>query len=335
MKRISGFIVAFGPVIGLVLVYGFFAAVCAADDNASFASVLNLKTIVNQTVIVGIGALGMTYVIISGGIDLSVGSQIALCSVVVATVMNKLAGADSMAIGFGASVLAAFLGVAVCALCGLINGALSSLWRIAPFIVTLGMMQIARGAAKWISNQQMVFPPDENALAGLMNVEPSPSWLIVSPGVWAMILLTVATFVVLRRTVFGRHVFAIGSNEETAKICGIATRWRKTMIYALCGVYTGIAGLMQFANLNGGSPTEGVGMELDVIAAVVIGGASLNGGEGRALGSIVGALIMAVLRNGCNMVGVQDFVQNLIVGVIIIAAVGVDRLKHKVFAASQ
>jgi ribose transport system permease protein len=322
-KKLSKTIVSLGPLFGLVLVSALFAILAPAE----FHSYYNVKTIITQTVIIAIGALGMTFVIISGGIDLSVGSQIALCTVVIASVMNFF-GAGSETMGLLPSVLAAFSGVLVCGLCGLLIGLIINGLSIVPFIVTLGMMQVIRGAAKWIAKEQTVFC-SKNSLFGLMDVDPAPAWIQLSYGVWISLLLLILVSIILKYTVFGRHVFAIGSNEQTAKLCGINVPFKRTIIYILCGVFTGIAGIMQFSNLTVGDPTAGNGMELDIIAAVVIGGGSLSGGKGNALGTFVGALIMAVLRNGCNMLGAPNYLQEIIIGVIIIAAIAIDRLKNK------
>lgn len=301
-----------GPLLGLFLVFLLFAVLAPA----AFVSVYNLKTIITQTVIIGIGALGMTFVIIGGGIDLSVGSIISLVTIVTALLLHRFGA-------WAASLAAVAVGAAV----GLFNGWIIASWRIVPFIVTLGSMQIARGLAKWLAREQTVLAP-ETFLNRLMNVDPEPAWLIFAPGVWIMIALTVAVFLVLRFTVFGRYVFALGSNEQAARLCGINIRRNRVWIYTLCGGLTGVAGLMQFANLTVGDPTAAVGLELDIIAAVVIGGGSLSGGEGSALGSIIGALMMAALRNGCNLVGIPTYVQNILIGAIIIGAAAVDRLKQ-------
>jgi len=314
----------FGPLLGLILVVVLFVGLCPPE----FHSFYNAKTVVTQTVIVGIGALGMTLVIISGGIDLSVGSLIALCTVVVAQTLNLMAG-DDAAIGGLFPLVAALAGIGACGLCGAVSGALVSRLRIVPFIVTLGMMQIARGLAKWLGREQTVGTP-ENWLQQLMLVDPEPGWLVLAPGVWLAAGLLVLLVVVLRLTVFGRYVFAIGSNEPTARLCGINVGLHRLVIYTACGLFVGIAGVMQYANLTVGDPTAAQGMELDIIAAVVIGGGSLSGGEGSAIGSIFGALIMAVLRNGCNMLGVPNYVQEIIIGAIIVGAVAVDRLRHRV-----
>jgi ribose/xylose/arabinose/galactoside ABC-type transport system permease subunit len=319
-KKLVNLLFEFGPLVGLVFVTVLFGILCPSQ----FSSIYNAKTIVTQTVIVGIGALGMTLVIISGGIDLSVGSQVALATVVVASLLRI--GGDGMHALF--PLVAACVGILACGVCGVINGIITARMRIVPFIVTLGMMQIARGVAKWIGKEQTVTTP-ANWLQQLMLVDPEPGWLIMAPGVWLMAVLLVLLFVVLRYTVFGRHVFAIGSNEETARLCGINVEVQRTWIFALCGIFTGVAGVMQYANLTVGDPTAAAGMELDIIAAVVIGGGSLSGGEGSAVGSIIGALIMAVLRNGCNMLGVANYVQEIIIGVIIVCAVLIDRMRHR------
>jgi ribose/xylose/arabinose/galactoside ABC-type transport system permease subunit len=303
-----------GPLLGLLFVFVIFMVIAPP----AFISGYNLKTIITQTVIVGIGALGMTFVIISGGIDLSVGSIISLVTIVTALSLQSLGGNV---------LLSVLIAVAVGALVGLFNGWIIASWRIVPFIVTLGSMQIARGLAKWLAHEQTVLAP-ETALNRLMNVDPEPAWLIFAPGVWIMILLTIIVYLVLRYTVFGRYVFALGSNEQAARLCGVRIQLNRIWIYTLCGALTGVAGVLQFANLTVGDPTAAVGLELDIIAAVVIGGGSLNGGEGSALGSIIGALMMAILRNGCNLVGIPTYVQNILIGVIIIGAVAIDRLKH-------
>ncbi|MEZ4696937.1 MAG: ABC transporter permease [Rhodothermales bacterium] len=310
----------FGPFIGFAFVFVLFAILAPS----AFTSFYNLKTILTQSVIVGVAALGMTYVIISGGIDLSVGSQIALTTVVTASIINYF-GADP---GVGILLIAALGGILVCGLTGWVNGALITRFRIVPFIVTLGTMQIARGVAKWIANEQTV-PTPPNGLSQLMLVDPHPAWLIFAPGIWIGVVALILSAVVLKYTVLGRYVFAIGSNEQTARLCGIRVDRFKVIVYTLGGLLTGVAGVMQYGYLTVGDPTSAVGLELDIIAAVVIGGGSLNGGEGSAAGSIIGALIMAVLRNGCNMLGVPNFVQEIIIGAIIVGAVLVDQQKHR------
>lgn len=318
--RVKKILSAFGPFLGLLFVFVLFA-VMAPD---AFTSFYNVKTILTQSVIVGIAALGMTYVIIAGGIDLSAGSQIALGTVVCAVVINM--GGDAPGVPWTLAGGAA--GVLACAAIGVLNGALITRFRIVPFIVTLGTMQVARGVAKWVGAEQTVPTPD-NGLNTLMLIDPEPAWLVFAPGIWMMLLLLVLSGVLLKYTVLGRYVFALGSNEETARLCGIKVDRVKVMVYTLCGLFTGIAAVLQYGYLTVGDPTSAVGLELDIIAAVVIGGGSLNGGEGSAFGTIAGALIMAVLRNACNMLGVPNYVQEIIIGTIIVGAVLVDQQKHK------
>jgi len=304
------FMTFIGPFLGLLLVVALFGVL-----EPSFLSTRNLMTVAIQTVIVGLGAIGMTFVIVSGGIDLSIGSVIALSSVVTALCAHA---------GFSptASVAA---GVAAGGLCGAVNGWLVTRLSIVPFIVTLGMMGIARGVAKWLSAEQTVTPSPEasDALAVLATKTAT------SPGIWITILLAVAMALVLKRTVFGTYTYAIGSNEDTARLCGVPVERTKIWIYTLCGLFGGLGGVMTFARLSVGDPTAAIGTELNVIAAVVIGGASLAGGKGSILGSMVGALLMAVLANGCNLTGVPNFVQEILIGSIIVAAVAVDRIRSR------
>ncbi|MEW6073232.1 MAG: ABC transporter permease [Planctomycetota bacterium] len=304
-----------GPFLGLLIVVALFGAV-AHEEN--FLSGHNFRTVATQTVIVGLGAIGMTFVIVSGGIDLSVGSVIALSSVVTAVLLDR---------GWPAP-LAVAGGVGTGALCGLANGLLITSLRIVPFIVTLGMLGVARGAAKYLADEQKVDAPAA-WLAEVMSKSPEPSWLIVAPGVWLMFLLALLMGLVLRNTVLGTYTFAIGSNEATARLCGVPVPRTKVVIYTLCGVFAGLAGVMQFGRLTVGDPTTAMGKELDVIAAVVIGGGSLAGGEGRILGSIVGAFMMSFLANGCTLTDVPNYVQEILIGLIIIGAVAVDRLRHR------
>ena len=304
-----------GPFLGLFLVIAIFAVMTATP--LQYLSIDNLRIVLSQTVIVALGAIGMTLVIISGGIDLSAGSVIALTGVVAALGMR--AGWSPL--------LSILLGVAIGGLVGLINGLVVTRLKVVPFIATLGMLGIARGVAKWLAAEQTVNsqPTWVNELAVTF---PRPSWLVLAPGVWLTLLLAVAIAVVLRNTVFGRHIFALGSNEAAARSCGIATDKLKVLIYGLSGLFIGLAGVMQMSRLRQGDPTVGVGAELDIIASAVIGGASLNGGQGTILGSMIGALIMAFLRNGCQQMGWPNFIQEIIIGAIIVLAVAIDRWRN-------
>jgi ribose transport system permease protein len=303
-----------GPFLALALV-GLLFAVLLPDQ---FLSAYNLKTVATQTVIVGVCAIGMTFVIVSGGIDLSVGSLIALSSVVSAVLLRD-----------GASALTAVLGgIAACAALGAFNGLLITRLKIVPFIVTLGSMGMARGLAKYLADEQKVDAP-VGGLSALMAKTPDPAWLLLSPGVWLLLVLAAIAALVLTRTVFGVHATAVGSSEPTARLCGIRVERVKLLIYTLSGVCAGLAGSLQLARLTVGDPTTALGKELDVIAAVVIGGGSLAGGSGSILGSLLGALLMTVLANGCTLLGVPNYVQEMLVGAIIVVAVAVDQLRRK------
>ena len=204
---------------------------------------------------------------------------------------------------------------------GLVNGLAITRLKVIPFIATLGMLGVARGVAKWVADQQTVNIP-ETWINELAVTFPRPEWLIVAP-----VVLAVLAALVLRRTVFGRRVFAIGSNEAAARACGIPVDRMKIWIYGLAGLLFGLSGVMQMSRLRQGDPTVAIGTELDVIAAVVIGGGSLNGGVGTILGSMIGASIMAVLRNGSQQMGWPNYIQEIIIGAIIVAAVAVDRVR--------
>ena len=305
-----------GPFLGLLLVVGLFSL--SPTVRPYFLTGANFKIILTQTVIVAMGALGMTLIIVSGGIDLSVGSVVALTSVVCATALLKGYTAWQVV---GLSVV---LGAGI----GLVNGVVIGGLRMMPFIVTLGMMGVARGTAKWVSGNQTVNAPD-SPINSIMDLK-DPTLLFPLPvGVWITLGLAVLMAVVMRGTVFGRYIFALGSNESAARLCGIRVNLQKVKIYCVAGMFFGLAGLMQLSRLTQGDPTVAIGLELDIIAAVVIGGASLSGGSGSILGSMIGALTMAVLRNGSNQMGWPTYMQEIIIGVVIIIAVGLDKLRQQ------
>jgi ribose/xylose/arabinose/galactoside ABC-type transport system permease subunit len=314
-----------GPFLGILFIYAFFLVFDLAPDGAlhDFGTLFRaytLKTVAAQTTIVAVAALGMTVIIIGAGIDLSPGSSIALASVVIALLLKQDPGAVGTAIAAG---------IAASALVGVLNGALITSLRIVPFIVTLGMMGVVRGVAKLLAREQKVTAP-ETWLNGLLAVDPSrdaPFWKLP----WGVVVLlgcAAIVHVVLKYSVFGRHVFAIGSNELTARLCGIRVRLQKVWIYTLAGVLTGIAGVLQFSQLTVGDPTVAVGKELDIIASVVIGGGSLSGGKGGVAGTVLGAFLMGILRNGCDIYGIPNYVQEIFIGLIIIAAVALDRVRQ-------
>ena len=302
------------PAFGLVLVIAVFALI--TDSPARYLSAYNLRIVLSQTVIVAIGAIGMTMIIVSGGIDLSVGATIALTGVITAIGLRD-----------GWSPPAAMLAaVIVGGIVGLVNGTLIATLRVVPFIVTLGMLGVARGVAKWVAHEQTVIVP-ATWINDLLVSFPKQAWLVFAPGVWiAMVLALVAAFV-LSHTVFGRRIFALGSNEAAARACGIDTSRLRIAIYGSAGLLFGLAGVMQMSRLRLGDPTVANGAELDIIAAVVIGGGSLAGGEGSIVGALIGALIMAFLRNGCQQMGWPNYIQEIIIGTIIVLAVALDRVR--------
>ncbi|HTY39189.1 MAG TPA: ABC transporter permease [Bacteroidota bacterium] len=304
-----------GPVVGLIFVFSLFAVL----TPGKFATISNLQLMLLQTAVVGTAALGMTMIIISGGIDLSVGSVIALTTVVVALLLN--AGASPLAAAGG--------GVVTGMICGAMIGTLITRLRLAPFIVTLGMWGALRGAAKGLANEQMVVAPGTWLTKLLNTLTDEQAWMLLPPGVWLMLALALVVGVVLKYTKPGRYMFAVGSNEVAARICGVPVERTKLLVYILGSGFAALAGILQFSYLTVGDPTTASGMELDIIAAVVIGGGSLAGGEGTILGSLVGALIMTTVANGCTKMELPNWVQEIVAGAIIVIAVSLDRFRHR------
>jgi ribose transport system permease protein len=274
-----------------------------------FLTVSNLLNVVEQAAIIAIVAVGMTFVIITGGIDLSVGSVLAFAGVVMASVLHAEAPVPL--------ALAAALGTGL--FCGLVNGALITVGRLPPFIATLGMMSVARGTALMFTEGRPVsgFSGGFRSLA-TGEVLGLPVSVVIMVGVYA-----VAHFV-LTRTKLGRYTYAIGGNEEAALLSGVNVKFYKAAVYGISGALSGLAAVILTARLNSAQPIAGMMYELDAIAATVIGGTSLLGGEGTVVGTLIGALIMAVLRNGLNLLGVSSFIQQIVIGSVIIAAVLID-----------
>lgn len=279
-----------------------------------FLTSTNLSSVVRQTAVINIMALGMTLIIIGGGIDLSVGSILA---------MGGLFG--SMAMEKGVPIVpAVFVGIFTGLVCGFLNGLMTTRLRINPFIVTLGTLGIYRGLALMISNGLPVhnLPPafsylGEGAIYGI-------------PFVWFLLVLcAVAVHIVLEHTKHGRFVFAIGSNPDAALYAGIPTSFHTVAVYTIGGALTGLAGMIEASRLMTGQPTAGQGYELQAIAAVVIGGGSLRGGEGTVIGTLVGAFIMGLLANGSDLLGISPYLQQAIIGAVIILAVAVDELRKR------
>ena len=295
-----------GTLLGLLLLGGLLSIL-----SPYFLTVSNLTNVLEQTAINAVIAAGMTFVIISGGIDLSVGSIVAFSGVLLASALQAPLPAP----------IALAIGVAAGASCGLVNGLLITRGRLPPFIATLGMMSVARGAALVFTEGRPVsgFEPGFRSLAtGRVLGIPTPVLAAAVVYLLAQLLLT--------RTRFGRYVYAIGGNEEATRLSGVAVRFHKTMVSVLSGVTSALACVLLTARLNSAQPIAGMMYELDAIAATVIGGTSLLGGSGSLGGTLVGALIMGVLRNGLNLLGVSSFLQQIVIGVVIIVAVLVDSM---------
>jgi ribose transport system permease protein len=363
-----------GPLVGFLFVFCLFSVL----RPRKFLNVDNLQLMLQLTAVVGTAALGMTLIIISGGIDLTPGSNIALCTVIVGLLLTggfpPLTAATGgvvvvMAVGLSTGALiighlglvaAAVAGLGACLLLhmglgqsiifsasvgvivAIVFGGLA--WRflprvrLSPFIVTLGLWGSIRGVAQQSAitgtarngqpGNTTVNAP-ETWLNGLLNTPAQGhGWTILPPGVWMTIILAVGIALVLRYTKFGRHVYAIGSNEQTARLCGINVGRTKLLIYTVAGILVGLAGLLQFSYLTIGDSTTANGLELNIIAAVVIGGASLNGGEGGVWGSMAGALMMTAVANGCAKMDWSNAVELMVTGGIIIIAVWLDGLRH-------
>jgi erythritol transport system permease protein len=343
-----------GRFLALIVVFLFFAFMV---KGGKFVSVRNLENILLQSSVYATAALGMTMVIIAAGIDLSIGSVIALTVVMVAWVLNLHvsvvpAGGGEPEVVYlihkwpvMLPLLAVFTAVATATLAGVCNGATIVGLRLVPFIVTLGTMGIFRGLAKGLADERDIYPPQNTWISDIMdpslakwfgwitgqgNVRPEGlDWFILPLGVWILLVAAVFAALLLRYTQLGRHIFAVGSNEETARLCGVPVGRTKIIVFALGGFFGGLAGLMQFSFIDGiGQPTTAVSYELFVIAAVVIGGGSLMGGEGSILGSVIGALIITILNMGGQQIGWEQWKQEVAIGAIIIAAAALDRLRH-------
>ena len=393
-QKVRAFLDFLRPFLALILVTVLF---CVADramngEKASFATSRSLRTVAAQTATVAVAALGMTIIVIAGGIDLSVGTSIALCATVLAwslkeDVATRVVGMQPLSVvmkpltaaktelervtkqidasqskgpealrpleeerdkltaeirelskpyrtaALWTSFVVVVITIACGALCGLANGAIVSYLRLVPFIVTLGTMQLYLGLAKIVASETTVRPDNGTQVpywfGDLLSVRPQALWLGLPSGIWLTLLLAALLAAVLHYTVFGRYVFALGSNEATARLCGINVHWNKIAIYTISGIFVGIAGLYQFSRLTVGNPTSGSGLELKVIASVVIGGGSLNGGRGTVIGTLTGALIMSVITSGCTALGLTNPIQDMILGIIIVVAVTVDQLRQR------
>jgi len=285
-----------------------------------FARKQNLINIANNTAIYAIIAVGMTMVIITGGIDLSVGSLVALSAVTAAVIIRNSGGFDAST---GTLLIAAAASLGICGAAGGFLGLMVTRFRIPPFIVSLSLMQIARGLAFRVTegNSVAAIPERWTTFGGgsLFGV-PLPVLLMVG--------LYVAAHFLMSHTSFGRYVYAVGGNQEAARLCGVPVRRVLVTVYVICGTLAGVAGLILSSKLRSGDPKIGNMLELEVISAVVVGGTSLMGGEGRILGTLIGAFIIAVISNGMNLLSVDSYDQRIIMGAVLLAAVLIDNIKR-------
>jgi ribose transport system permease protein len=325
LRRLLCLLDTFGPLLALAMVTIGFAIADNIWGSGRFTEMRNLRVILVLTAPVAVAALGMTLVIIIGGIDLSAGTASILCATVLATSIN-----------FGIPVVGAVaLALLVGLTCGLFNGLLIGLLRIAPFIVTLGTMTIYLGLAKQLAGGSTVFV-DRAAIPGwLLNLTSTmpPHWYGWFPnialGVWGALGVALLIGGLLQYSVLGRHVFAIGSSEPTARLCGVNVLQTKLLVYAIAGLLIALAGIYSFSLVKIANPMDGIGKELKFIAAVVIGGGSLSGGRGTVLGTLAGAAIMGVIASGCDLLEISNSMQDVMIGVIIIAAVTLDQFRRR------
>jgi ribose transport system permease protein len=305
--------------VALLALVGVFALL-----SPIFLTPTNITNIFTQISINVILAVGMTFVILVGGIDLSVGSVMALCAVIAGSVL-KIEGLDTAP----AVALALAASIAVGALCGYLNGAVSAFWNIPSFIVTLGMLNIARGAAlQWTQARTIYELPDAFNNFGSATFLGLPAIFLV-----ALALVALGWFV-LNRTVFGRLIYAIGNNEEAVRLAGHATRRIKIAAFVIAGAAVGVGAVIYMTRLNIASPILGIGFELNAIAAVIIGGTSLSGGRGSIVGTLLGACIIGVLANGLILIGMSDFLRQMVTGFVIILAVVLDAYRARLARAA-
>lgn len=301
---------AFGTLVVLLIFFSL------ASPN--FFTFTNIATVLLSTAVIGILALGTTFVIITGGIDLSIGTGMALCAVMTGVFITN------MGLPIWVGVIG---GIGTGVLMGLVNGINVTFLRLPPFIATLAMMMIAGGLALVISGVAPIYfstsAPDFKRIALGTIIPGIPNAVLITA------LLAVVAFLVLNKTLLGRYTFAIGSNEEATRLSGVNTRRWTIFVYMFAGAFTGIAGIVIASRLDSAQPQIGMGYELQAIAAVIIGGTSLLGGRGSIIGTVIGALIMSVLVNGLRIMSIQTEWQNVVVGIVVLLAVFLDSLRSR------
>ena len=290
-------------------------AALSALEPDTFLTAQNFSNVLSRSSYSGIIAMGMTAVIISGGIDLSVGSMMALCGMIAGLIMTLHGEVVPTP---GLMVLGTLAGVVMGLVCGLLNGSLITLLNLPPFIVTLGTMSAFRGIS-YVINKGMMFDVPTYTYLGEGKIADIPVNVLI------FLLVVLLAFFILRYTPLGRYTYAIGSNRQAAYHAGVNVNRNLIAIYTLTGLFVGIAALIATSRTVSAQPTAGISLELDVIAAVVIGGASLSGGRGTVIGTIVGTLLISFLRNGCTLLGISTNIQLVVIGAIIIGAVALDQ----------
>ncbi len=309
-------------IIGILLL---FVILLSVLTQGSFLQTQNLINVIRQVSAIGVIATGMTFVIIIKGIDLSVGSVLAVSAVVSASLAQSPKASVIMYPGLQLPVIIAVLaGLLAGMLLGLINGSLIAGFGIPPFIATLGMMTAARGMANLYTNGRPV-----SRLQDGFNWIGQGDFLWIPVPIWILLIVAVAAHIALNFTRFGRHTYALGGNEQAARVSGINLSRVTVVIFALAGLLAGLAGIMLAARTGSGNPTLGTGIELDAITATVIGGTSFNGGIGTIWGAIVGALIIGVINNGMDLLNISPFMQQVVKGTIIVLAIIIDERKNR------
>jgi ribose transport system permease protein len=289
----------------------------------TFLLVDNLMNVANQIVVIAIIAVGMTMVIITAGIDLSVGSLIALSAVVVTWLVGRMGGAGA---SFSVIFMCSLAAIILSGFVGFFSGFMITRFKIPPFIATLGMMQVASGFAYIISRGKPIYDvPDSYVWLG-RGTSPflSLPWAVI-----LMIVIYIIAHIMMTRTTLGRHIYAVGGNPEAARLSGVRVNRILLFVYITCGAMAGLGGIVTSSQLKSGAPTYGLMYELYVIASVVVGGTSLSGGEGKILGTLIGAFIIAVIQNGMNLTNVESYTQKVVLGFVILGAVLLDMLKKR------
>jgi ribose transport system permease protein len=301
-------------------------AIIAVAESKKFPTFLrrdNLRNISNQIAVIAIVAVGMTMIIITGGIDLSVGSLVAFSAVVAAWMIGWMGGVDASGAAMTGCCIVAII---LCGLVGTFSGAMVTKFRIPPFIVTLAVMQMARGLAFLISQGQPIHQiPDSFTWLG-RDAEP---FFSIPYAVILMVIIYLAAHVVMSHIALGRYIYAVGGNSEAARLSGVRVNRIIVLVYALTGLLAGLGGIVMASQLKSGAPTFGNMYELYIIAAAVVGGASLKGGEGKIFGTLIGAFIIAVINNGMNLTNVESYKQKVVLGAVILGAVLLDTLKKR------